>query len=223
MLPSWISCCRVGDMAVFLDVRRDRYMALAWEAALPLIENTPAQMPYCVARKAQALGWVDGLHSEHNPLVPPLPTPIELGQEFGVSACSPRLVAQTLWMLAATRFWLSTRTLERNLAAVSRRNHGIASGNAPDAAATNAEVPPAIAPVLRAFRAAERFALARDTCLLRALALQAALAHHNVATTVVFGVKLHPFEAHCWVQWGSQLLNDTMERAGLFVPIRVVH
>jgi hypothetical protein len=38
----------------------------------------------------------------------------------------------------------------------------------------------------------------------------------------VFGVKLDPFGAHCWVQQDGGLLNDELDRTTLFTPIMVV-
>jgi Transglutaminase-like superfamily len=38
----------------------------------------------------------------------------------------------------------------------------------------------------------------------------------------VFGVNADPFEAHCWVQAGSVVLNDTLGRVSSFTPIMSV-
>lgn len=40
--------------------------------------------------------------------------------------------------------------------------------------------------------------------------------------TLVFGVKLDPFAAHCWVERGDVLLNDRPERVERFAPIRTI-
>lgn len=215
MLPSWVSYCRIGELAVFLDVRRDRYRAMAWDSAQPFIKTSEAAMPPQVARKARALGWLDEASCTIAP-APPTCAPLEeLAPDVMGRTPPPRWVAEALWLLGKTRVHLAMRSLERNLAEVSRRNAATALVAEGDSSA--------IPPILAAFRMAERYALASNTCLLRSLALQAALVRRGVATSVVFGVKLHPFEAHCWVQRGSTLLNDTAERTGMFVPIRIVH
>jgi hypothetical protein len=215
LLPSWVSYCRIGELAVFLDVRRDRYRAMAWESAQPFINAPEASMPTQVARKARALGWLDDASCTIAP-APPACTPLEeLAPDVMARTPPPRSVVEALWLLGMTRVHLAMRSLERNLAEVSRRNAATTLAAEGDISATP--------PILAAFRVAERYALANNTCLLRSLALQAALARRGVATSVVFGVKLHPFEAHCWVQQGPMLLNDTVERTGMFVPIRIVH
>jgi hypothetical protein len=215
LLPSWVSYCRIGELAVFLDVRRDRYRAMAWDSAQPFINTSEASMPTQVARKARALGWLDEA-SCTIAQAPPECAPLEeLAPDVMARTPPPRWVAEALWLLGKTKVHLAMRSLERNLAEVSRRNAATALAAEGDSSA--------IPPILAAFRMAERYALASNTCLLRSLALQAALVRRGVATSVVFGVKLHPFEAHCWVQRGPTLLNDTAERTGMFVPIRIVH
>jgi len=56
-------------------------------------------------------------------------------------------------------------------------------------------------------------------CLFDSLALIHFLARFHVYPDWVFGVNADPFEAHCWVQAGSVVLNDTVERVSAFTPI----
>lgn len=39
---------------------------------------------------------------------------------------------------------------------------------------------------------------------------------------LVFGVKLDPFSAHCWVQIGDLLLNDRADQVARFRCVRVL-
>ncbi|GAD58270.1 hypothetical protein MBEBAB_0520 [Brevundimonas abyssalis TAR-001] len=39
---------------------------------------------------------------------------------------------------------------------------------------------------------------------------------------MVFGIKLVPFGAHCWVQAGETVLNDTVDNVSEYTPIMVV-
>jgi hypothetical protein len=59
-------------------------------------------------------------------------------------------------------------------------------------------------------------------CLFDSLALIEFLAHHGLFPTWVFGVTSDPFLAHCWVQEGDTLMNDTVEHVGPFVPLMTV-
>jgi Transglutaminase-like superfamily len=214
MLASWVSYCRIDETAVFLDVRRNRFCALPWAAAQPIVHHDPGATPGRLAQRVEAWGWFDERPARPCPRRPASLPLDELGPDLRVGHASPRLLAQSLWLLARLRVQLAACRFEQVLGQVSIRNRAIAD-------ATSLE-PDVLAPTLAAFRAIERFALTSDTCLLRSLALQAALAKRSLASSLVFGVKLHPFEAHCWLQHGTTLLNDTVERTGLFVPIRVV-
>jgi len=56
-------------------------------------------------------------------------------------------------------------------------------------------------------------------CLFDSLALLHFLARYGLYPDWVFGVTADPFEAHCWVQAGRVVLNDTLERVSAFTPI----
>ena len=59
-------------------------------------------------------------------------------------------------------------------------------------------------------------------CLFDALALIHFLARFHVYPDWVFGVNADPFEAHCWVQAGGIVLNDTVERVSAFTTLMSV-
>jgi hypothetical protein len=59
-------------------------------------------------------------------------------------------------------------------------------------------------------------------CLFDSLALIHFLARFDVYPDWVFGVNADPFEAHCWVQAGNVVLNDTVARVSAFTPIMCV-
>ena len=59
-------------------------------------------------------------------------------------------------------------------------------------------------------------------CLFDSLALIHFLACFRLYPDWVFGVNADPFEAHCWVQAGSVVLNDTLGRVSSFTPIMSV-
>jgi len=66
------------------------------------------------------------------------------------------------------------------------------------------------------------FYTAREACLLDSLTLIRYLAGYGVFPDWVFGVKTEPFYAHCWVQQGGRVFNDSPEYLGEFTPILVV-
>ncbi len=56
-------------------------------------------------------------------------------------------------------------------------------------------------------------------CLFEAVALLEYLAARNHFPACIFAVQAEPFGAHCWVQAGATLLNESLEYAGRFTPI----
>ena len=61
-----------------------------------------------------------------------------------------------------------------------------------------------------------------DQCLPRSLAFRRLALRYGYATSLVIGVKIDPFGAHCWVQTGSRVENDSLERVRLFTPILAI-
>jgi hypothetical protein len=66
------------------------------------------------------------------------------------------------------------------------------------------------------------FYTTRDGCLLDSVTLSHFLARYGIFPTWVFGVKTEPFYAHCWVQQGDYVFNDTPDFIKGFSPILVV-
>ena len=56
-------------------------------------------------------------------------------------------------------------------------------------------------------------------CLVRSALLMAFLGRRGLTADWVFGVRLWPFAAHCWVQIGDVCLNDDIERLWPYTPI----
>jgi len=59
-------------------------------------------------------------------------------------------------------------------------------------------------------------------CLFDSLALLNFLAKYDIFPSWVFGVQSEPFSAHCWVQQDEFLLNDTVDRVGIYTPLLAV-
>ena len=72
------------------------------------------------------------------------------------------------------------------------------------------------------FLAARRLVPVTPNCLLDSLALLRWLAASAEGHSLVFGVKLDPFGAHCWIQSETMLINDRPDSVARFAPVRVV-
>lgn len=75
---------------------------------------------------------------------------------------------------------------------------------------------------VRAFDQARLLRTAVNRCLARSIACALVLAGHGVRVTVVIGVRRSPFGAHCWVQSGPLVLNDTWDEVQRFTPLLVL-
>jgi hypothetical protein len=61
-----------------------------------------------------------------------------------------------------------------------------------------------------------------NRCLPRSFATAHRMLDLGVQPTLVVGVKLGSFEAHCWVQHGATLVNDRRDEVRRFSPILVI-
>jgi hypothetical protein len=73
-----------------------------------------------------------------------------------------------------------------------------------------------------AFAWTTRWVRSNDQCLPRSLALARRLASRGVDATLMIGVRLRPFAAHCWTQTSGLLLNDRYEQVRSYHPILIV-
>lgn len=59
-------------------------------------------------------------------------------------------------------------------------------------------------------------------CLLRSFALRRFLRRHGHDAAWIFGVRIWPFHAHCWLQSGGVVLDDHPDRLRAYTPILAV-
>lgn len=72
------------------------------------------------------------------------------------------------------------------------------------------------------FRVVRRLLPHPVNCLADSLALLILLKEHGRSAELVFGAKLDPFAAHCWLECDGTLLNDHLDRIEGFAPVGVV-
>jgi hypothetical protein len=131
----------------------------------------------------------------------------------------PRATLRVLWnfcaAFAVARWSLKHRPIKEVVQAARRRKSRASGSPAVDIAA--------IRELVTAFvHVRPLFYTARDGCLLDSVTLSLFLARYGVFPTWVFGVKTEPFYAHCWVQQGDYVFNDTPDFIKGFSPILVV-
>jgi hypothetical protein len=79
-----------------------------------------------------------------------------------------------------------------------------------------------IAAIISGFSSASLLLPPADRCLVRALALHHLCWRRGIRAVLVFGVRMNPFRAHCWVQLADRILIGEFEQVRLFTPIAVL-
>ncbi|WP_066793588.1 lasso peptide biosynthesis B2 protein [Sphingomonas soli] len=201
-----VSFCDAGKYLVFLDLRRDRYFCL------------PAEVD-----AATRIWLTDQTGAPPNALVRNRLLVSAEAPAREIRACDTRTAADDLTQGSAP---VTAAMLGRAvIASVSAR----ASLRMRSLVRVLQDLPPPGAPADRelhaaclSFRAARRLLPIRLNCLSGSVALLRYLGPHTPRPTLVFGVTLAPFRAHCWVQDATYVLNDDIDTVSRFVPIRAL-
>lgn len=213
-----VSFCVTGGRAVFLDARRDRYFCLGSAAEFAfrdLLDQEP------VGGKGLddliRSGLVEGAEDSGSPIHPvsvSSPSQSLLEQSSVVANLGASAVIEAACDLVRARSRLKRRAFATLLDQLRARRHHL------QAAPTS--LSGALASLAASYNAARRMVPVKPVCLPDSLALLDFLARRQLSADLVFGVKLNPFAAHCWVQAGDVALNEASDHVTLYTPILVV-
>lgn len=218
VLREGLSFCETSGRLVFLDLASDRYFCLEHEADCALRRLTGgeplAREDVTVLADLVAHGLLAQTTEGARPQAcspPPEPERSLLDEDLPVGSAA---LAHALWRLARSAFALKVRPLRAIIASTMKRKTQLSP---------EAEAPaPIAAEVAGAFKRSALIAAPLDRCLPRSFATAHALLDRKLRPDLVFGVRLHPFGAHCWVQHGRTLVNETLDQVRNFTPILVV-
>lgn len=210
-------CCR-GDALIFLNLKQDNYAMVGGEIAAA-VRNLYLKKP-ADQRTFDSLGELlsGGLLTTDGSVGKEIaPTNVELATEPLVDrevTPDPCIKAGHIRRFTAACTVADMRLrfgrIERTVRAVELRKISCASG---PLEVQKARQLTAIFHRLRSF-------FPRDyLCLYDSLALIEFLARYDVFPTWVFGVKLEPWAAHCWVQEGPFIFNEDVEEGAGYTPI----
>ncbi len=218
-LAPGISFCNTGGRHIFLDIRVDRYFCLgpaADRGFARLVAGAPLEaadrMHLSALQRQGLLMPVDGCGlssisaactSVRRSLLDEMTSPPSLDMLKAAAA------------LLHARWSLRLRSLDRLLSY---------------ARSVKADLPPfdlardegRLAAIAAAFQKAALLTGALNQCLANSLAISRQARAHGIATDLVLGVKLRPFQAHAWVQAGEVLVSDPVDRVAPFTPILVI-
>jgi hypothetical protein len=198
----------VDDQAVMLDVNRDRYSLLGHHATRGLRDWHDRQASPEAMERLRALGILEpGISEPAAATLPPvMRSALELDRR---NTRSPSFSVATAFLI---RSLLGLRL--RGLASTLGEARGRTGAGIPN--------PEDLVGFAQAFaRHRSRLPL-RHICLPDSLALHHFLFGRGLKASVVIGVRLNPFAAHCWVQAEDLVLNDSCDGVSRFTPIMIL-
>lgn len=212
---SGLYACDVGGSLIFLDLIADRYFAIdgaARDTCLRLVQGLPQvsdDTPILAAlHQSGLLQTVEGAGMPQMGVrVPKLATS---ARDRPRRSPSPRLVVPALTRYAIAMAELKLRPLHAVLGRIAHSKQRRRSLH-PKCADPSA--------FAEAFAQIDQIVTAVNRCLPRSIALAGIMIANGLHPDLVIGVKLRPFEAHCWVQIDDILVSDDLGTIAPFTPI----
>lgn len=234
-IPRHVHFCEAGNQVIFLDLRRDKYLAIGRaerQALIGQVDGWPAgsddaaQTRKPLGPGASVIGSMLklGLLTADSSLGKEAGHPIiesvteslvddDFGQRIAIRSAH---MCRFVLACARAKFALRLRSLENVVEAVRRRKtQALQYDNAFDVQRNRELV--AIFNRLRPF-----VFTAKDACLFDSLALIEFLAMHDSYPTWTIGVHTQPFSAHSWVHHNEFSFNAPVEFLRRFTPILAV-
>ncbi|MCD7097841.1 lasso peptide biosynthesis B2 protein [Stenotrophomonas sp. MMGLT7] len=216
-----LSYCKVDGNLIFLDIQNDRYFRLSTDLESCFVNYLEGD---------------DGSHRaiqrliEHRILIgaatdagripvslPGSPTRSAMEEQVSTHRTSISEVLDTFAIVCSTQLLLKTRRLKHVLARLASYREK----RVPQALISHQDKSRTL-DATAAFRSTRPYVPIDTCCLLDSIALVKFLAKRELAAKLVFGVTATPFSAHCWAQYETTVLNDTVGHVLAHTPIRVI-
>jgi len=214
-----ISCCRIGDEVVFLDIIRDRYFRLPSDLERAFLRFMDGEQ--LEPRSLEALvqrGVLLPCSAGGQRVWAKAPTPLRSAMEMPSPPVRVDLPTGADVLLTTLRARWDLRT--KPLGAILSELGPIAEN--PATAPRHGADAPYLFDCAAQFRRTRLYAPVAMRCLIDSIAMTRFLRRRRLAAQIVFGVALNPFSAHCWVQSGDVVLNDSIGNVNAHTVIRVV-
>lgn len=214
-LKGELNFCDCGDRLVFIDVATGRYFCLPqnweldfrslWLTAIP-DERAVFHLDYLIDAGVLERVEVDAR-------IEPTKVPRPSAQIFpdprraSLMICARSIAAQLSSIVV-----LRTRSFGSVVATLSRWKKSVETWCEPVA----------VEEIADGFSRSALLFSPADRCLPRSIAFFTLCLRRKIPATLVLGVRVNPFTAHCWVQNDMHVLNDSVENIRLFTPILAV-
>lgn len=216
-----LSFCEAGGRLVFLDVRNDRYLRLplALERTLVAYLSSETETDLDVGELITR-GFLVEASAIPSYASEAAQEPARSAMELSPARATIRLldIFEVLVIVLSTRLRLRFHPLHRVLDSL-KRTPDQSADHRPTARAPQTQQ---ILDAAARFRQIRLYIPVGMRCLIDSIAMARFLKRRNLDVQIVFGVAVDPFSAHCWVQAGDLVLNDTWGNVTSHVPIRVV-
>ena len=206
----------IGARAIFLDLENDRYCALPAQVIDDLVRlqgergKAETHSPAAISLRQTGLFEI----SDRRPALLPVKRD-RLACGVGPSTRPDRLGVIDVVRVAALLFFARRAVGRRRLAELVTSPRVRASRRFNRGNPVSAEF------LAHRYRSARRLLPIAPQCLPDSLALRALLARHGQSCSLVFGVRMDPFTAHCWLESDGVVLNDAPDRIDAFERIGV--
>ncbi len=210
-LPEHVFAAEADGAAIFLDLKRDRYVALPRIKARAFAECARyggALDPEVEARLVRE-GLLDLAAGKTIAFTRAPSAAEELGPAHSVGVAD---IGAALWARVRATARLKRQPL---FEIITARGRWRARQKAREADWPRVEARAAC------FAAVRPLTGGHDACLREALALSWFLGADGADVDWIFGVSGAPFAAHCWMQLGRRVLNDSLDHVRAFTPIMV--
>ncbi len=211
-----VSFCEVDRSAIFLDLVADRYFCLGKPASAAFLEFVRCPLTE-IAPDWPAYGLVD------QGVLLPIPGSTTLNACTGSPVSGTMFdrrsgsaislgVAEALCLRGAAEVALKVCGLDKCMsAAAQRRQCSVRIANRDLALCAS-----------KAFAGSALWRSRQQRCLSISFATVEWLLRRGCRVELILGVRLHPFQAHCWTQCDGILINDTVDAVRNFTPILIV-
>jgi hypothetical protein len=216
ILGEAVSFCTPGGHPVFLDLKHDRYLCLAPDAEESFRRLCSGDVLSTADRASLGELASTGLLVHSADSLGPVPCRQSAPERSAFETDRrprTRNILHALWRIAGAEARSRFFSLSSSLAAVRSRKLACDFESAADEQ---------LLEIAAAFRSSSLMASPLDRCLPRALATAHMMIDHGLCPEVVIGVRLQPFSAHCWVEHGPVLVNETLDRVRPYTPILAV-
>lgn len=215
-----LSYCEVEGHLIFLDIQNDRYFRLTERVESAFVKYLGGDCSEIGVRELiERQILIDGPDDFGHTPSSFAETPTLSAMEEAVSANKTSVSAalDAITAVCSTHLQLKTKRLKRvldRLASYREKRTSLAS--------VSERGESQVLDASAAFRSARLYVPVDTCCLLDSIAMVKFLAKRGFHANLVFGVTGDPFSAHCWVQHGTTVLNDTVGHVLAHTPIRVI-